>query len=381
MVLPGLHSWGSFQSVALGPVRALLGMWAQLRAWAGLSQPWGFPGMGGILCDPCCSPGWEGLWSIKSSNPTGVWVGRDPRAPPVPPLPWQGHLPLSQCPAWPWALPGIQGQPQLLWAPCARACPPCQGTIPAPNPIQPCPLALGAIPWLLALQPLSPVPLQLSWSPFGPWWGSGVPLEPPFLQAEPLSQLPQPLLGLQPLPSSVPCPGHAPAPPGLSRQEGPRAVPSTGGAPAVPAQGTGTALALLPPQSWHSPGPVASWPAGLWEGRNSCSGLCWSQCHSQQGGRGCVPPVPAWGHSTCLASLLSAAEWLKNQTRTPPTLVKRWICLHSWLGWESCPLPRGNCTIDFHLLPHRPRPSTTRVLFWEKKTSAQLGILLEPILS
>uniref|UniRef100_A0A8D2NIE2 Protein Wnt n=1 Tax=Zonotrichia albicollis TaxID=44394 RepID=A0A8D2NIE2_ZONAL len=24
------------------------------------------------------------------------------------------------CPAWPWALPGIQGQPQLLWAPCAR---------------------------------------------------------------------------------------------------------------------------------------------------------------------------------------------------------------------------------------------------------------------
>ncbi|NWT75238.1 ATS10 metalloproteinase, partial [Prunella himalayana] len=48
-----------------------------------------------------------------------------------------------QCPAWPW--PGIQGQPQLLWAPCARACPPSQGTIPAQYPIQPCPLAVGAI--------------------------------------------------------------------------------------------------------------------------------------------------------------------------------------------------------------------------------------------
>ncbi|RLV88981.1 hypothetical protein DV515_00015119 [Chloebia gouldiae] len=35
-----------------------------------------------------------------------------------------------QCPAWPWALPGIQGQPQLLWAPCARACP--ASGIPAP---------------------------------------------------------------------------------------------------------------------------------------------------------------------------------------------------------------------------------------------------------
>ncbi|CAN8186542.1 unnamed protein product, partial [Coccothraustes coccothraustes] len=52
-----------------------------------------------------------------------------------------------QCPAWPWALPGIQGQPQLLWAPWARACPPCQGTIPhSQDPIQPCPLPLAAIP-------------------------------------------------------------------------------------------------------------------------------------------------------------------------------------------------------------------------------------------
>ncbi|XP_041875747.1 WAS/WASL-interacting protein family member 3-like isoform X1 [Corvus kubaryi] len=52
-----------------------------------------------------------------------------------------------------------------------------------------------------------------------------VPPEPPLLQAEPLSQLPQPLLLLQPLPSSVPFPGHAPAPPGLSCREGPRRAP------------------------------------------------------------------------------------------------------------------------------------------------------------
>ncbi|NWR38633.1 ZN783 protein, partial [Tachuris rubrigastra] len=39
-----------------------------------------------------------------------------------------------------------------------------------------------------------------------------VPPEPPLLQAEP-PQLPQLLLLLQPLPSSLPCPAHAPAPP------------------------------------------------------------------------------------------------------------------------------------------------------------------------
>ncbi|NWH97249.1 KSR2 Kinase, partial [Tichodroma muraria] len=48
------------------------------------------------------------------------------------------------CPTWPWAIPGIQGQPQLLWAPCARACPPSQGTIPSQYPITPCPLAVGS---------------------------------------------------------------------------------------------------------------------------------------------------------------------------------------------------------------------------------------------
>ena len=48
-------------------------------------------------------------------------------------LPWAGTpstTPGSSKPhpAWPWTLPGIQGQPHLLWAPCARACPPSQGT-------------------------------------------------------------------------------------------------------------------------------------------------------------------------------------------------------------------------------------------------------------
>uniref|UniRef100_A0A8C9NF49 Ectonucleotide pyrophosphatase/phosphodiesterase 7 n=1 Tax=Serinus canaria TaxID=9135 RepID=A0A8C9NF49_SERCA len=75
-------------------------------------------------------------------------VTKDLKAHPVPPLPWEGTPPTvpgcsqPQCPAWPWALPGIQGQPQLLWAPCARACPPSQGGIPNSHyPIHPCPLA------------------------------------------------------------------------------------------------------------------------------------------------------------------------------------------------------------------------------------------------
>uniref|UniRef100_A0A803VS12 Urea transporter n=1 Tax=Ficedula albicollis TaxID=59894 RepID=A0A803VS12_FICAL len=70
----------------------------------------------------------------------------------------------------PWALPGIQGQPQL-WAPCARACPPSQPAIPSQYPIHRCPLALGAIACVLSLHALSPVPVQLSWSPFRPCQG------------------------------------------------------------------------------------------------------------------------------------------------------------------------------------------------------------------
>ncbi|KAM4895206.1 serine/Arginine-related protein 53 isoform 2-T5 [Sylvia borin] len=70
----------------------------------------------------------QGLWGHWGQSFSGpslltmwnhgwVWVKRDLKAHPVPP---QGHLSLSQAapnpaPAWPWALPGIQGQPQLLW--------------------------------------------------------------------------------------------------------------------------------------------------------------------------------------------------------------------------------------------------------------------------
>ena len=49
------------------------------------------------------------------------WVGGDLKNHPVPPLPWQGHLPLSQAAPAPVSnlelnIAGIQGQPQLLWA-------------------------------------------------------------------------------------------------------------------------------------------------------------------------------------------------------------------------------------------------------------------------
>ncbi|XP_039558590.1 uncharacterized protein LOC120499149 [Passer montanus] len=55
---------------------------------------------------------------LLPGNPRMGWVGRDLKAHPVPPLPWQRHFSLLQAaPTWPWALPGIQGQPQLLWEP------------------------------------------------------------------------------------------------------------------------------------------------------------------------------------------------------------------------------------------------------------------------
>ena len=58
-----------------------------------------------------------------------VWVGRDLEDHLFPtPLPWAGTSSTSPgCselhPTWPWILPG-RGQPQLLWATCARASPP-----------------------------------------------------------------------------------------------------------------------------------------------------------------------------------------------------------------------------------------------------------------
>lgn len=55
-----------------------------------------------------------------------VWVGQDLESPPVPALPWQDHLPLSQGAPSLSSLasdtPGIQGQAQLLWQQsCHRA--------------------------------------------------------------------------------------------------------------------------------------------------------------------------------------------------------------------------------------------------------------------
>ena len=60
--------------------------------------------------------------------------------------------------------------------------------------LRPFPLVLSLFPGSTARPPLA-VP---SWQ--GVVQSHKVPPEPPFLQAEPLSQLPQPLLGLQPLP-------------------------------------------------------------------------------------------------------------------------------------------------------------------------------------
>lgn len=52
-----------------------------------------------------------------------VWIGKELKTHPVLPLPWAGApstVPGSSKPnpVWPWTLPKIQGQPQLLWAAC-----------------------------------------------------------------------------------------------------------------------------------------------------------------------------------------------------------------------------------------------------------------------
>uniref|UniRef100_A0A8C5JLH8 [histone H3]-lysine(9) N-methyltransferase n=1 Tax=Junco hyemalis TaxID=40217 RepID=A0A8C5JLH8_JUNHY len=84
----------------------------------------------------------------------------------------------TPCPAWPWALPGIQGQPQLLWALCARACPPSQGRIYFIY------LILNFLSFSLKPFPVScpsiPCPQSLSSSPgapLGPGRGSELSLE------------------------------------------------------------------------------------------------------------------------------------------------------------------------------------------------------------
>ena len=75
-------------------------------------------------------------------------------------------------PAWPRTLPGIQGQPQLLWATCARASAPSQGRIPSQYPIHPCLVSGGShCPLSCPCRPLAQVPLQLSCSPFMHWKG------------------------------------------------------------------------------------------------------------------------------------------------------------------------------------------------------------------
>ncbi|XP_074413105.1 peripheral-type benzodiazepine receptor-associated protein 1 isoform X9 [Zonotrichia albicollis] len=81
-------------------------------------------------------------------------------------------------------MPSGMGQPQLHWATCARASQPSQAGIPSQHPIHPCPLAVGAIPRVLSLHPLSPWSLlQVSAPSFpslapeqrgsGPWSSSG----------------------------------------------------------------------------------------------------------------------------------------------------------------------------------------------------------------
>ena len=126
--------------------------------------------------------------------------GKGPQSPSSPnPLPRAGTPSTSPgCPkphpTWPSTLPGSQGQPQLLWATCARASAPSQGRISASHliSISP-PAASGHSPW-----PVTPCPCHQPLSSFpgapaGTGRGSKVSLEPSLLQAE-QPQLSQPVL-------------------------------------------------------------------------------------------------------------------------------------------------------------------------------------------
>jgi len=65
---------------------------------------------------------------IESQNHRVVWVRKDLKAHPAPPLKWTGLPPTSSGhpgphPAWLWTPTGM-GHPQLLWAACASPSPP-----------------------------------------------------------------------------------------------------------------------------------------------------------------------------------------------------------------------------------------------------------------
>uniref|UniRef100_A0A8C0UES3 Uncharacterized protein n=1 Tax=Cyanistes caeruleus TaxID=156563 RepID=A0A8C0UES3_CYACU len=68
-------------------------------------------------------------------------------------------------PAWPWALPGSQGQPQILWKNFARASPPSQERVSAVFNLNSPSLSMKTFPILLSLQFLmrspSPAFMQL----------------------------------------------------------------------------------------------------------------------------------------------------------------------------------------------------------------------------
>ena len=80
----------------------------------------------------------------KSQNARMVWMGKNLKAHPVPPLPWAGTpstIPgcsKPQCPTWPWTLPGIQGQPQLL----------CSAHTDSPSAAKCCCAYPGKQPWI-----------------------------------------------------------------------------------------------------------------------------------------------------------------------------------------------------------------------------------------
>ena len=121
--------------------------------------------------------------SIESQTALG-WG--DLKAHPVPPRATRPGC-SKPPPAWPWTLPGM-GQPQLLWAMCARASPSPQGRISA----KPVLCQQKAIPLILAFQALfQGTPSSLLGAPSGTGSGSELSLEPSCLQAE-LPQLSQP---------------------------------------------------------------------------------------------------------------------------------------------------------------------------------------------
>ena len=106
---------------------------------------------------------WDGLGGKGPESPSSATPAMAGTPPAVPGC-------SKPCPAWPWTLPGM-GSPQLFGQHVPGLPHPHSEEFPSNLPSSPALWHWEAIPCVLSLHSLSPVPPQLSWSPFRPCKG------------------------------------------------------------------------------------------------------------------------------------------------------------------------------------------------------------------